>query len=89
MASVVYGLCAVTSALCAMFLLNGYRKTDYRFLFWCGLFFLISTLNNLLLVMDKIIFPLELDLSIPRYLVALTALCFLLHGLIYSEEEPR
>jgi hypothetical protein len=40
-------------------------------------------------VMDKIIFPLELDLSIPRYLVALTALCFLLHGLIYSEEEPR
>jgi Family of unknown function (DUF5985) len=89
MASMVYGLCAITSALCALFLFAGYRRTDYRLLFWGGLFFLISTLNNLLLVMDKVIFPVELDLSIPRYCVALIALCFLLHGLINSEEAPR
>jgi uncharacterized protein DUF5985 len=72
-----------------MFLLHAYRKTDYRLLLWAGLFFLISTLNNLFLVMDKVIFPVEIDLSIPRYLIALTALGFLLYGLIFDEEETR
>lgn len=72
-----------------MFLLNAYRKTDYRLLLWAGLFFLVSTLNNLFLVMDKVIFPVEIDLSIPRYLIALTALGFLLYGLLFDEEETR
>lgn len=51
--------------------------------------FSVSTLNNVLLMVDKVIFPVEIDLSIPRYLVALTALGFLFRGLIFEEEESR
>lgn len=86
MAQIIYGLCAMTSALCAWLLLHAYRRTDYRLLFWCGLFFIISTFNNLLLVVDKLIFPVEVDLSVPRYLVALVALGILFRGVIFEEE---
>jgi hypothetical protein len=86
MAQIIYGLCAMTSALCAWLLLHAYRRTDYRLLFWCGLFFTISTFNNLLLVVDKLIFPVEVDLSVPRYLVALVALGILFRGVIFEEE---
>jgi hypothetical protein len=89
MASIIYGLCAMTSALCATLLLQAYRKTAYRLLLWSGLFFSVSTLNNLLLMVDKLVFPVEIDLSIPRYLVALVALGFLFRGMIFDEEEAR
>lgn len=89
MAAIIYGLCAVTSALCASLLLHAYWKTAYRLLLWSGLFFTISTVNNLLLMLDKVIFPVEVDLSIPRYLLALTALGSLFKGLIFDEEDRR
>jgi Family of unknown function (DUF5985) len=89
MATLIYCLCAVTSALCASLLWQAYRRTTYRLLLWSSLFFSVSTFNNLLLMVDKLIFPVEIDLSIPRYLVALTALGFLFRGLIFDEEESR
>jgi hypothetical protein len=67
--------------------MRAYRRTAYRLLLWSSLFFLISTLNNIFLIVDKLIFPIEMDLSIPRYLVALTALSLLFCGLIFEEEE--
>jgi hypothetical protein len=79
----------VTSALCASLLWQAYRRTTYRLLLWSSLFFSVSTFNNLLLMVDKVIFPVEIDLSIPRYLIALTALGFLFRGLIFDEEESR
>ena len=87
MATLIYSLCAVTSAFCALLLLQAYWRTDYRLLFWSGLFFAIATVNNIMLVVDKVIFPVEIDLSIPRYLVALTALGCLFKGLIFNEED--
>jgi hypothetical protein len=89
MAAIIYGLCAVTSVLCASLLLQAYRRTTYRLLFWSGLFFTVSAVNNILLMLDKVIFPVEFDLSIPRYLVALTALACLFKGLIFDEEDRR
>lgn len=86
MAFFVYGLCALTSALCAWFLLQAYGRTAYRLLFWCGLFFVISTVNNLFLMVDKVIFPVEIDLSVPRYLIALSALGVLFRGMIFEEQ---
>jgi Family of unknown function (DUF5985) len=53
----VYGLCMVTALMCAWMLMQAYQKTHYRLLFWCGLFFSIAALNNVFLVVDKLIDP--------------------------------
>jgi hypothetical protein len=83
--SIVYGLCMLTALMCAWLLLQAYRKTHYRLLFWCSLFFSISALNNVFLVIDKVIYP-DIDLTAYRYLVALAGLCVLLPGLILERE---
>ncbi|MES2823441.1 MAG: DUF5985 family protein [Pseudomonadota bacterium] len=84
MATVIYALCAATSLLCAVLLLRSYARSRYRLLFWAGMCFVGTTLNNLLLVADKLMFP-EIDLLTLRLVVALLALVFLLYGLIFDE----
>jgi hypothetical protein len=84
-AGIVYGLCMLTALTCAWFLLQAYRKTQYRLLFWCSVFFSISALNNIFLVVDKVMYP-NVDLTLYRYLVALSGLCVLLPGLILERE---
>jgi hypothetical protein len=85
MAAVIYGLCALTAALCTYLLLQGYRRGNYRLLLWSGICFAGLTLNNLLLVLDKLVFP-EVDLSVWRTSVALLAMAVLLYGLIWDTE---
>lgn len=84
MAALIYALCASTSLLCAVLLLRGYAKSRYRLLLWAGLCFVGVTLNNLLGVVDKFIFP-DYNLLTLRLSVALAALFFLLYGLIFDE----
>ena len=83
--TVIYGLCMLTALLCAWLLLQAYHKTRYRLLFWCSLFFSIAALNNVFLVVDKLIFS-DIDLTVYRYAVALLGLFVLLPGLILERE---
>jgi hypothetical protein len=83
-APLVYGLCALTAFLCAVLLLRAYLRDRYRLLLWSGLCFVGLTLNNLLLVLDKIVLP-EVDLAIPRTLSALAAMILLIYGLIFEQ----
>ena len=85
MGAVIYTLCTMTSLLCAALLLRSYSKSKYRLLFWAGICFVGITLNNMLLVADKLIFPTSVDLLTLRLLVGLIALVFLLYGLIFDE----
>jgi hydrogenase/urease accessory protein HupE len=85
MAALVYSLCALTALFCAYLLLQAYRRGGYRLLLWSGLCFVGLTLNNLLLVLDKLILP-DMDLSIWRTSVALAAMTILLYGLIWDSE---
>jgi Family of unknown function (DUF5985) len=85
MAALVYSLCALTALFSAYLLLQAYRRGGYRLLLWSGLCFVGLTLNNLLLVLDKLILP-EVDLSIWRTSVALAAMTVLLYGLIWDSE---
>ena len=85
MALAVYALCSLTAALCATLLLQSYQRSRYSLLLWSGLCFLGLTANNLLLVLDKIVFP-DVDLSIGRSAVALAAMCILLYGLVWDAE---
>lgn len=83
--ALIYGLCMLTALMCAWLLLQAYHKTRYRLLFWCSLFFSITALNNVLLVVDKLMFS-EIDLTLYRYAVALIGLLVLLPGLVLERE---
>lgn len=85
MAAVIYGLCALTALVCTVLLLQAYARSRYRLLLWSGLCFAGLTANNVLLVLDKLVFPLT-DLSVLRTSVALAAMAVLLYGLIWEAE---
>ena len=85
MAPIIYLLCAVAAFLCAVLLLRAYRRGRYRLLLWSGLCFAGLTLNNLILVIDKLVLT-GADLSIWRTSVALLAMAVLLYGLIWEAE---
>jgi len=82
MAGVIYGLCALTALLCAWLLLQAYRRSRYKLLLWSGLCFAGLTLNNILLIVDKLV--VTYDLAIWRSATALVALMVLLYGLIWD-----
>ena len=85
MAAIIYGLCALTALLCTILLLQAYRRGGYRLLLWSGLCFAGLTINNLLLVLDKLVFV-TIDLTAWRASIALLAMAVLLYGLIWSTE---
>ena len=85
MAETIYTLCTLTSLACAWLLLGSYRRTGHRLLFWSGLCFVGMTINNLLLMLDKLVLPM-VDLLPWRLGAALVAVCLLLFGLIYEKE---
>ena len=85
MGAVIYSLCALTAALCAVLLLRGYARTRTRMLFWSGLCFVGLTASNVLLVLDRIVLP-AVDLSTARLVVGLLAVLLLLYGLVMGED---
>lgn len=85
MAEVIYSMCALTSMACAWLSLRGYLRSRYRLLFWSGLCFVGLSVNNILLVLDKLVLP-TVDLTTWRMVAALTAVVLLLFGLIWEEE---
>jgi hypothetical protein len=86
MGLVVYVLCALTSFLCAMLLLRGYRRTGARLLLWSGLCFACFAINNLLLIVDVRVLPNQ-DLSVIRSLPSLLGIALLLYGLVWDSDR--
>lgn len=83
-AILIYSLCTAAAFVCALLLLLAYRRNGYRLLWWSSLCFFGLTLNNALLIADKIIFP-DVDLLSLRSITALLALMILLYGLIWDQ----
>jgi hypothetical protein len=84
----VYILCFLTSAACAWLLGRSYGRSGAPLLLWSSVCFVFLALNNLLLVLDLVIWPSpEFDLRLPRLLLSLAAACSLLFGFIYRIEE--
>lgn len=83
MGVVIYSLCAVTALVCAWLLLRAYGRSHYRLLLWSGLCFVGFTANNILVVLDKAVFP-DIDMSTLRLIVALIAMVVLVYGLIWD-----
>lgn len=85
MAATIYFLCALTCLTCFGLLLRAWRATRSRLLFWSALCFAGLSLNNILLVVDRLVYP-TVDLSTLRLAAGLVALLLLLFGLIWEEE---
>lgn len=83
MAHVVYILCVVTSALCALLLFRAHTRTGRRFLLFCALSFAFLALNNALVLFDLIWFP-EGDLVAYRQFAALGAVGVLIYGFMWK-----
>jgi len=82
-ATLIYIMCAATSAACAILLLRGYSYTKVNLLFWSGLCFVGLGLANVLLVIDLVIIP-GISLQIPRQVMTLASLIVLVYGLIWE-----
>jgi len=85
MVELVYILCAVMSAGCAILLFLGYIKNPTHLLLWSCVCFCILTASNVILVLDLIILP-ELDFHGPfwRNVLSASASGLLLFGLIWE-----
>lgn len=83
MPETVYILCAATSLLCAVLLTRSYLQARTRLLLWSALCFVGLLVNNLLLVLDRVVFT-DVDLSIARSGTATGALTLLVIGLIWE-----
>jgi len=85
MPAVIYSLCALTSIMCFVLLWRSWRGTGARLLFWSALCFGALSVNNVLLVLDNLVFP-EVDLGMWRLEAALVAVLLLLFGLVWEED---
>lgn len=83
MATVVYLLCALMSALCAVLLLREYRKNPTRLLLWSSISFCGFTLSNALAFLDLVVLP-HVDLAGVRPPVTCLAVAALLYGLVWD-----
>jgi hypothetical protein len=86
MADAVFILCAATSLACAVLLLRGYARNRVSLLLWSSLCFVGLAVNNMLLVVDLVVFPATRDLLLFRNLSGLVALALLVFGLVWDSE---
>jgi hypothetical protein len=82
------GLCAAASALCAVLLVNAYRRYRTRLLLWSGLCFCGLGSNNALLFIDLVMVP-SVDLAVYRNVIGAAALLLLLIGLIWDGDNTK
>lgn len=84
MAELIYVACALTSSFCAILLIRNYGRTRLRLAFVASLCFSGLALNNLLLLVERIVLP-TTDLSVVRGGVALVAMLLLVVGLVLED----
>lgn len=85
MAEIVYVLCALMSIACAFLLLRGHFVVGSRLLMWAGLCFCFLALNNIVLVVDLVIFPdIEFQGTMWRNAIGASAGSLLLFGLVWE-----
>ncbi len=79
-------LAALTSFGCMVLLFRGYARTGVRLLLWSGLCFIFLTANNVLLFVDLVVLPTQIDLRVQRLVMALVGIACLLYAFIWEAE---
>ncbi len=85
-AAVVYILCFLTSSACAWLLGRSYVRSKARLLLWSSVSFVLLAGNNLVLVLDLLVFQ-DMNLRAGRLLFSLAAVCVLIFGFVWDLEE--
>ena len=83
--AIVYGLCLMTSTVCAVLLARSWRATRARLLLFSALCFALLAVNNLFVVADMVIWD-NIDFTLARQFSALGAIGVLLYGFIWEAE---
>jgi Family of unknown function (DUF5985) len=85
-AGAVYILCAITSVLCAILLLRGWRVTRGRLLFWASLCFVFLAINNVILYIDLVLIPASSPVNLFWYrnTAAMIGILLLIFGLVWE-----
>ncbi len=82
----LFGLAALTSIGCMWLLFRGYSRSRVRLLFWTGLCFVFLSINNVVLFIDTIVLPTQVDLRLLRFTAALAGIACLLYAFIWESE---
>ncbi|MFL5237713.1 MAG: DUF5985 family protein [Rhizomicrobium sp.] len=82
-ASAVYLLCLLASLICAGLLGRSYFRHRTNVLLWSAACFALLAVNNLLMVLDILVFP-QTDLSLARTCCSLAAVGTLLNGFVWE-----
>ena len=82
----VYLLCFATSVVCLILLARSYARTRTRLLLWSSLCFVFLAANNLLLFVDVVVFPVEINLLPFRQLSSLIGVGVLLYGFVWEAD---
>ncbi len=80
--AILYALCGLTSLGCTVLLYNRYRKSKVQLLFWSSAGFMLITLTNILLFIDRIVLPTSVDLLFVRTVVTLAGVMVMIYGLV-------
>jgi hypothetical protein len=86
--TIVYILCFLTSAACALLLGRSYRRNGTRLLLWSSICFAFLAANNLTVVLDLVIWT-ERDFRLLRVLLSLAAAISLIWGFVCEVEEEE
>ena len=84
--TLVYTLCFLTSATCAVLLGRTFLRSRARMLFWSAACFTLLAAVNLLVVFDLVIFPTR-DFRSARLWISLAAIAVLLFGFIWDQDD--
>lgn len=85
MAAAVFIACAVTSVLCVVLLVRGWLATRSRLLLWSSLGFTGLALNNIILVLDRLVIV-DTNLALVRAVPAFLGVLVLLTGCIWDAD---
>lgn len=86
LSGLVYLLCFLASALCAILLVRQYAASPTPVLLWSAGCFVLLALSNLLVVVDRLILT-EENLRPARLVLTLLAVSVLLFGFIWNSER--
>jgi hypothetical protein len=83
---ILFALAALTSLSCMVLLFRGYARSGLRLLLWSALCFIFLSVNNVLLFIDTILLPTQVDLRAVRLVTALAGIACLLYAFIWEAE---
>lgn len=89
LSGLVYLLCFITSAFCAVLLFRQYRIAAVPVLLWSSACFVLLALSNLIVVVDQLVLGPATSLRPLRLVLTLLAVSVLLFGFIWEAEQDR